>query len=424
MKLQLLGCSHHASSLEVRERLAFAPNQIGDALRKLKQQFPNTEVVLLSTCNRVELYVATSDVGTPPDYYQLVSFFANYHQLDADTLSRELYYHQGREAVRHLFLVASSLDSMVVGEAQILSQVKQSFATAEQEQSNGPVTQHVFQAAYRVAKRVASETQLNRRRVSIPSVAVAEYAKQLFETFQDKNILLLGAGKMGEETLRYLKNEGARTVAILNRNPKRAEPLAKKLGAFVDDWQQLENRIAWADLVVSTTASREAIVSVEQFQRVQERRADRLLFILDLAVPRDFDSRIGQFSNVYLYCIDDLQAICEKNRKAREKEWPKAEQIVEEETLRCVSDWYHRATAPTIRRLHQQANQIKNEELRRLLNKLGDLDPQSEEEIERSFDRLIKKMLHPPLESLRHEARQGAPHGLLAALRHLFQISE
>ena len=424
MKLQLLGCSHHASSLEVRERLAFAPDQLGDALRKLRHQFPNTEAVLLSTCNRVELYTATGDVDTLPDRQQLVAFLANYHQLDADTLSRELYYYQGREAVRHLFLVAASLDSMVVGEAQILSQVKQAFAAAEQEQSHGPVTHHVFQAAYRVAKRVANETEISRRRVSIPSVAVAEYAKQLFETFYDKNILLLGAGEMGEETLRYLKDEGAQTVAILNRNPERAQPLAEKLGAFVDHWQHLEQRIAWADVIISTTASREAIVTAKQFETVQQQRAERLLFVLDLAVPRDFDPRIGQFSNVYLYCIDDLQAICEENRKAREKEWPKAEGIVAEETVRCVSDWYHRATVPTIQRLHQQADQVKNDELQRLLNKLGDIDPRAEEEIKRSFDRLIKKLLHPPLESLRDEAQKGAPHSLLAALRHLFQISE
>ncbi|MFW6169541.1 MAG: glutamyl-tRNA reductase [Planctomycetota bacterium] len=424
MKLQLLGCSHHASSLELREQLAFAPHQLGDALRTLQQQFPETEAVLLSTCNRVELYVATSDLGTVPDREPLVAFLANYHQLDADTLSRELYYYQGREAVRHLFLVAASLDSMVVGEAQILSQVKQAFAAAEQEQSHGPVTHHVFQAAYRVAKRVANETEISRRRVSIPSIAVAEYAKQLFETFQDKNILLLGAGEMGEETLRYLKDEGAQTVAILNRNPKRAELLAEKLDAFVDDWQQLENRITWADLIVSTTASREPIVTLEQFETVQRQRAERLLFILDLAVPRDFDPRIGQFSNVYLYCIDNLQAVCDENRKAREKEWPKAERIVDEETVRCVSDWYHRATAPTIQRLHQQAEQVKNDELQRLLNKLRDIDPRSQEEIKHSFDRLTKKLLHPPLESLRDEARKGTPHSLLAALRHLFQISE
>ncbi|MFO7905834.1 MAG: glutamyl-tRNA reductase [Pirellulaceae bacterium] len=424
MKLQLLGCSHHASSLELRERLAFAPNQLGDALRKLQQRFPNTEAVLLSTCNRVELYVATSDRGPLPDHQQLIAFLASYHHLEANTLSRELYYYQGREAVRHLFLVAASLDSMVVGEAQILSQVKQAFAAAEQEQSHGPVTHHVFQAAYRVAKRVANETEISRRRVSIPSVAVSEYAKQLFETFQDKNILLLGAGEMGEETLRYLKDEGAQTVAILNRNPERAKPLAEKLGASVDDWQHLENRITWADLIVSTTASRETIVTVEQFETVQKQRAERLLFVLDLAVPRDFDPRIAQFSNVYLYCIDDLQAICDKNRKAREREWPKAARIVDEETVRCVSDWYHRATAPTIQRLHQQADQVKNDEIQRLLNKLGNIDPHSEKEIKRAFDRLTKKLLHPPLESLRDEARTGPPHGLLAALRHLFQISE
>lgn len=424
MKIQLLGCSHHASSLEVRERLAFTPDQVADAVGQLQREFPDTEAVLLSTCNRVELYVAATDDGTLPDFPELVTFLASYHQLDPATVVDEFYYYSGRDAVRHLFLVAASLDSMVIGEAQILAQVKHSFTIAEREQANGPVTHHVFQAAYRVAKRVANETQISRRRVSIPSVAVAEYAKQLFETFQDKHVLLLGAGKMGEETLRYLKREGARTVVVLNRNPERAKLLAEKLGASADHWQQLETRIAWADLIISTTASRQPIISTEQFGRVQQQRAERLLFVLDLAVPRDFDPGITHFSNVYLYCIDDLQAACEKNRKAREKEWPKAERIVDEETVRCLAEWNHRATVPTIQRLHQQADQVKNDELQRLFNKLGTLDQQSEHEIKRSFDRLTKKLLHPPLESLRDEAQKGTPHSLLAALRHLFQISE
>jgi len=424
MKIQLLGCSHHASSLEVRERLAFTPEQVADAVRQLQRQFPNVEAVLLSTCNRVELYVAVADTDTLPDFSRLIAFLADYHQLDPATIVNEFYYHSGRDAVKHLLLVAASLDSMVIGEAQILSQVKQSFTIAEREQSNGPVTHHVFQTAYRVAKRVATETQISRRRVSIPSVAVAEYARQLFETFRDKHVLLLGAGKMGEETLRYLKREGAQTVVVLNRNPQRAECLARKLGASSGDWRELESHIAWADLIVSTTSSRQPIISTAQFRQVQRQRSQRVLFVLDLAVPRDFEPGIAQFSNVYLYCIDDLQAACDENRKAREKEWPKAERIVDEETARCLADWNHRATAPTIQRLHQQADQVKRDELQRLFNKLGTIDQQSEEEIKRAFDRLTKKLLHPPLESLRDEAKKGTPHSLLSALRHLFQISE
>ena len=259
---------------------------------------------------------------------------------------------------------------------------------------------------------MANETEINRRRVSIPSVAVADYAKQLFETFEDKKVLLLGAGEMGEETLRYLRDEGARDIVVLNRNRERAESLAQRLDAVVDDWEQLDTRIAWADLIVSTTGAREPIVTAERFRAIQQQRSERLLFVLDLAVPRDFDPEIAQFTNVYLYCIDDLQAVCDQNRKAREKQWPKAERIVDEETTRFLAERNHRVTAPTIQRLRQQADQLKKDELQRLLNKLGAVDPHAQEEIERSFDRLVNKLLHPPLESLRDEAKKGSPHGL------------
>ena len=335
-----------------------------------------------------------------------------------------MFQYSDQEAVRHLFQVAASLDSMVVGEAQILSQVKQAFATAQAEHSTGPVTHHAFEAAYRVAKRVASETKINRRRVSIPSVAVADYAQQLFETFQDKKVLLLGAGEMGEETLRYLRDEGAHDVVVLNRNRERAECAG---AAFGSHRRYLgasfrADRLGRSDCQYH--GAREPIVTSRQFRDIEQTRAERLLFVLDLAVPRDFDPEIAQFSNVYLYCIDDLRAVCEKNRQAREKEWPKAERIVEEETLRFTAERNHRVTAPTILRLRQQADALKNDELHRLMNKLGEIDVRSREEIARSFDRLVNKLLHPPLESLRDEAKKGSPHGLLNALRHLFQIRD
>jgi len=424
MNVQLVGCSHHSSSVEVRERLAFTPDQAADALRRLQGLFPHSEAVLLSTCNRVELYLAATHLPTVPTHRDITHFLAEYHRLDTDSLLPALFQYSDMEAVRHLFRVAAGLDSMVVGEAQILSQVKQAFATAQAEQTAGPIMRHVFEAAYRVAKRVANETKINRRRVSIPSVAVGDYARQLFETFHNKKVLLLGAGAMGEETLRYLRDEGARDIVVLNRNQERARALALRLGACVDSWEHLMDRIAWADLVVSTTGASEPIVTSKQFDDIEQTRVERLLFVLDLAVPRDFDPAIAQFSNVYLYCIDDLREVCEKNRQAREREWPKADRIVEEETARFAAERNHRVTAPTILRLRQQADELKNDELCRLMNKLGEIDAHSRDEIERSFDRLVNKLLHPPLESLRDEARSGTPYGLLDALRRLFQISD
>lgn len=424
MNLHLVGCSHRSSSVDIRERLAFSRAQTVAALRALRAAYPAAEAVLLSTCNRVELYVAAEDVGDLPSHPQLVRFLASFQGLDDRDVLGHMYQYSGADAVRHLFTVASSLDSMVVGEAQILSQVKQAFAVAQEQQLTGPVTHLAFEAANRTAKRVATETDINRRRVSIPSVAVADFAKQLFETFHDKHVLLLGAGEMGEETLRYLRDEGAQHIVILNRNPARAEALALRVQAEVDSWQQLDARLTWADLVVSTTSAPEPVVTARRFHDIHRRRAQRPLFILDLALPRDFEPAIGQLSSVYLYCIDDLKTACERNRLAREEEWPKAQQIVAEETERFVADVKHRITGPTIRRLKEQAEELKRDELRRLLNKLGDADARTREEIERSFDRLVNKLLHPPLESLRDEASQGSPTRLLEALRHLFQITD
>lgn len=424
MKLRLVGCSHHASSVAVREQLAFNAEQTVDALAKFRLAYPEVEAVLLSTCNRVELYVGRGDAGALPTTNELISFLAEYHGVESIPLRDQLFCSEGTKVVRHLFFVAASLDSMVVGEPQILAQVKQAFAAAQEAGTNGPLGHHLFETAYKVAKRVATETEIHRRRVSIPSVAVADYAKQLFETFRNKKILLLGAGEMGQETLRYLNDEGAKEIVVLNRNRQRAEVLAQEITADVDDWDHLAERIAWADLIVSTTAAREPVVTAAQFRKLHQQRSERLLFVLDLAVPRDFEASIGGYTNVYLYCIDDLRAVCERNRKAREKEWPRAERIIEEEVERFLADRNHRATVPTIQRLRQQADRLKEDELERLWNKLGELDPQDRAEIEQSFGRLVNKLLHPPLASLRDEAKKGSHHSLLDALRHLFQISD
>jgi glutamyl-tRNA reductase len=424
MKLRMVGCSHHRTAVTIRERLAFSPQQTVAALRQLRERFPDCEAVLLSTCNRVELYLDADEPFEPPPAEQLVAFLAEFHGLDPQHIGADLFSHSDQDAVRHLFMVAASLDSMVMGEAQILSQVRQAFLAAQQEQSAGLRMRYLFDAANRVAKRVNTETEVSRRRVSIPSVAVADYVKQLFETVHDKRILLIGAGEMGEETLRYLGDEGARDIVIVNRHRSRAEQIARRVHGQVDDWSQLEPRLVWADLVVSTTGSREPIVTAEQFQLIEQRRDERLLFILDLAVPRDFDPEIGNCGNVYLYCIDDLQEICRRNREKREREWPKAKQIVDEETDRFIAELTHRGSGPTILRLKQQADQLKADELGRLWNKLGNVDCRSRQEIERAFDRLVNKLLHAPLESLRDEANQGSPHRLLDALRRLFQIPD
>jgi glutamyl-tRNA reductase len=424
MKLQMVGCSHHTAPVEVRERLAFSKEQAAEALRCFRLRYPQAEAVLLSTCNRVELYFASEAPEACPTHHDAAAFLAEFHGLGVEAIFNQLFEHTGEDFVRHLFTVAASLDSMVVGEAQILGQVKQAYELATSASATGPLTNAAFQAALRVAKRVATETAIQQKRISIPSVAVAEFARSIFERFDDKQVLLIGAGEMGEEALRYLIDEGAREIAIVNRNVSRAAELAERLAGQPRAWDDLHDLLIQADLVVSATGAPKPIVTAADFRPIVGARYQRPLLVLDLAIPRDFDPHIEQFPGVYLYSIDDLQAACERNRREREKEWPRAERIIEDETRRFMADLHHRATAPTIRRLKSRAEAVKAEELMRLFNKLGALDDRTQAEIQGAFDRLVNKLLHPPLESLRDEAEQGTPHGLLEALRRLFRLND
>ena len=425
MKVQLVGCSHHASAVNVRERLAFTPQQVEEALVQLRLRFPQTEAVLLSTCNRVELYTATENASLAPSHHEVAEFMAAYHGLRLFDVFDDLFERTGDDAILHLFTVAAGLDSMVLGEPQILSQVKQAYDLACLRNCAGPLTHSVFQAALRTAKRVTRETEISRKRVSIPSVAVADLACQFFERFDDKRVLVIGAGEMGQETLRYLADVGVCDVVVINRRLERAERLAQEWNGRPAPWERLLDELTEADLVVSTTGADRPIVTLDDYLRVEEARYQRPLFILDLAIPRDFDAAIDEHGlNVYLYSIDDLQQACEHNRKERERELPKAIAIVEEEAAAFMADLNRRATGPIIHRLKQGMQQPKDDELRRLFNKLPELNDRERAEIERSFDRLINKLLHPPLESLRDESQNGSPHALLDALKRLFQLKD
>jgi glutamyl-tRNA reductase len=424
MKLHLVGCSHHQSPLQVRERLAFSPAQAHEALRQLRQRFPQAEAVLLSTCNRVELYTAVDDGASPPSPDELAGFLADFHCVPLDEVLDELFQRQGEDAVRHLFAVAASLDSMVVGEAQIGAQVRQAFLLAQEEQCTGPLTKFVFDGALRAARRVAAETQVNQRRVSIPSVAV-DFARQIFERFDDKQVLVVGAGEMAAETLRYLRDAGAARLSVVNRSLPRAEELARQWQGRALPWEELPRALAESDLVIATTGAAQPVVDLPLYRRVEEARQQRPLCVLDLAVPRDFDPAIAEAGlNVYLYSLDDLEGECRRNRALRERELPQALQIIEEETAAFMADLHHRATGPLIARLKQDWERLKDDELRRLLNRLPGASDAERDEIRRAFDRLVNKFLHPPLESLRQESRHGTPHGLLDALRRLFRLDD
>jgi glutamyl-tRNA reductase len=428
LRLSMVGCNHRQSSLAVRERLAFSPAQTLDALAAWRVTHPESEAVLLSTCNRIELYAAADDpaaaLGTP----LLAEHLANFHNVPIEEIRGELMMLDDEAVVRHLFRVAASLDSMVVGEAQILSQVKQAYELACEIGSTGPVMHGFFQAALRVARRVAGETPLHRHRVSVPSVAIADFAGRIFERFDDKRVLVIGAGEMAQETLSYLTDAGARDVVVLNRDFKRAQSLAAEWRGHAAPWQELIQQLVSADVVVSTTGADRPVVTLDDYRKqVAPGRHQRPLFILDLAMPRDFAPAIRHELGVYLYGIDDLAEACERNREARAIALPLAERIIDAETRAFIADSRHRASGPVIARFRAELESAQTAELERLYKRLPGLDERARGEIRRFSDRLVGKMLHPPLESLRDASRDGSPHGLhglLEALQRLFQLKE
>jgi len=424
MKLRMIGCSHQTASVRARERVAFTTAQVPEALERFRNRFPLSEAVLLSTCNRMEIYLAALNSDECPSHRDIVEFVAGFHGLDAVDIFEDLFERTGEDAVRHLFTVAASLDSMVLGEAQILAQVKQAYELACAGDHAGALLNLAFQRAIRVARRIANETAVNQKRVSIPSVAVADFACQIFERFDDKRVLVAGAGEMAEETLKYLAQQGARRITIVNRSSERARALAESFKARSEPWDRLLDLIVESDLMISAVGAERPILTVDQFRTIAENRAQRALFLLDLAVPRNIEPEIGGFQGVYLYSIDDLSAACERNRKSREKELPKASRIVDEESRRFIFELRHRATGPTIQRLKERAEELKSDELSRLLKRLGPVEPHARDEIDRAFERLVNKLLHPPLESLRDHAERGAAHGLFDAFVQLFKLKD
>ena len=425
MNLRVVGCTHHEANLDVRQRLAFDRAEAATALADWQSLFPNTELVLLCTCNRVELYAAAAKRGDAPDPEKLIEALIGARQLSRKVVASEWLSLIDSAVVEHLFRVAASLESMVIGESQILAQVKQAYRVAQETGVSGPLMHELFQSALHTAKRVSGESSLHKHRVSIPSVAIAELASSVFETFDDKHVLVIGAGKMADETLRYLREAGQARIHVVNRSRERGESLAKKWAGQFHPWKNLWDQLSLADLAISTSGASESIVSAVDFRaHVVPRRHQRPMFILDLALPRDFDPAVGDALGVYLYSLDDLDRACQRNREARAAELPVAERIIAEEAGKFLAQLRHRASVPVITGLRAGLERPKSSELERLFQRLPHLDEQEKREIQQFADRLVNKMLHPPLESLRDASRNGNPHGLLDALRRLFKLED
>ena len=423
MNLQVIGCSHHQSNVALREQLAFTEQQVPSFLKLFYDRFPQSEAVLLSTCNRTEFYAVAQKPDLIPSQNEMIEFLAKQRGLSISDVDNDMFAHSDREAIEHLFSVAASLDSMVVGETQILSQVKRAYQLAVESNRTIPLTHQVFQSAIRVARRVSNETKIHSNRVSVPSVAICVLAKQIFERLDNKKILIVGAGEMAEETLNYVQSEGGKDIWITNRTLSKAEQLAAKFRGKVANWDSLEDQLATADLVVSTTGSTEPIITAEMFDNVDKARNQKPIFMLDLAIPRDIEAGISERLNVYLYTLDDLQKECEKNRKSRQSQYPKAVKIIDQETDSFFADVRRRSSGSTIAQLRKQADQSKTAELTRLMNRLDGVSDAHRAEIEQSFNRLVNKILHPPLKSLQDDSENESS-SLLDAMKKLFQLGD
>jgi glutamyl-tRNA reductase len=419
MKILLVGMNHRSASVELRERMAVdAPAPL---LQKLTRSDEIDEAVLLSTCNRVEVVALTRDPEAAR--LRLQSFFARDLARDLPEpgkLDQHVYVFDDAEAVRHVLRVASALDSMVVGEPQILGQTKEAYRVAAEAGCCGPILGRLFQYAFTTAKRVRSETRLAERPVSLARVAV-DLARQIFDPFADKKALLIGAGEMIEASLTALRDAGLAEVAVANRTPERAAELATRFDATAHGLDEIPSLLARADVVLTSIGANRPILQREDVELALRERAHRPLFLIDLGVPRNADPEINQLENVYLYDIDDLGAVSSENAEERRREAARGEAIVVEQQQRFDGWFAALRVVPTIRHLRSHAESIRCGELQRSLARLS-LGPDAEEAVDALTRSIVNKLLHVPMSRLKREAEREEGMAYLEVARVLFGL--
>ncbi len=408
--LILLGINHNTAPIEVRERLAIAPSRLADATRALAHQPGIREALILSTCNRVELLTvqdaqqnsetaAAENPGT-------LNFLYEYLNIPATDLKPHLYEFREREAVRHLFRVASSLDSMVVGEPQILGQVKESYTVGRDVGAVSTTLEGLLQRAFTVAKRVRTETQIGSSSVSIASVAV-DLARKIFDSLEGKTVLLVGAGKMSELAARHLIQQGATTILVANRTQAKAEQIAQNFNGHVIPFDQLYEQADRADIVITSTGAPQKIFGRSHGQHFLQRRRNRPMFFIDIAVPRDVDPGMNDVEGCFVYDIDDLQQVAQANLADRSREAEAAETIVTREVDKYLQRLQSLNAVPVIQSLQQYAESVRQAELRRSQSKLATLTPDQREAVDALTRSLTAKFLHHPLTGIRQAAQEG-----------------
>ena len=419
----MVGCNHRTAPVTVREKLAFSDDDCADALRQFNEQFPAAEAVLLSTCNRTEMYLARP-VRSKPTLQEAIAWLAECRGIALHEFSPSLYQHEDAEAVRHLFRVAASLDSMVVGESGILAQTKHALEIAKEAIPGKQSLRRLdalFQRALAVAKEVHTETQIAHGRVSVGSIAV-DFARQIFSNFADKTVLMIGAGEMGELTLRHMLETGPRRVLVTNRTAARAEELACRIKAEARPFEQLVDLVAQADIVLSCTGSPDPIITRQRFARLPEMRRYRPLLMIDMAVPRDIEPEVGDLQAVFVYNIDDLQQVTEQHVADRKDKIADSERIIEEAVDEYLRWQGSRDVGPTIFDLNARFDEIAGQEYEWLANKLSGASKRDRELIQQMLHRVVKKVLHEPTRTLHAKGRDGRGQIYAEAVRTLFNL--
>lgn len=422
----VIGCNHRSAPVEVREKISFGDEDAGRALRDLKTRYPECEAVLISTCNRMELYLASPLGGRPrPD--EAIDFIAEFHGVPAEEIIKSFYTYEDAAAVRHLFHVACSLDSMVLGESQILAQTRHGFELARAAGTVGKTLDGLFQRAFAVAKEAHTRTAIAAGRVSVGSTAV-DLARQIFSRFDDKIIMMVGAGEMGELTLTHLLDTGPKRLWVTNRTDARAVALAEKIAerhtvsVEAVPYAQWIDHLEEVDIVIASTAAPEPILTARQFAAIPARRNFRPLLLIDIAVPRNIDPQVAEADGVFLYNIDDLQGVVETSLAQRREAAGQCHQIIETHVIEYLQRRSRQDLGPLIAALQKRFRGIADCELQRILPKLGNISETDRQLIEQMLHRTIQKLLHEPITHLNNGASSEAVQTCADALRAMFNL--
>ncbi len=405
MTLVLIGVNHKTAPIALREKIAIGRDDLAETTRALAARPGVTECMIVSTCNRVEMLAAVEDGDV-----QLASFFSDYFGLDAGVLAPHLYEYRDREAVLHLFRMAASLDSMVVGEPQILGQVKEAFAVAREAGTVSSQLEHLLQSAFAAAKRARSETGIGSNSVSIASVAV-DMARKIFGSLQGRTVFLVGAGKMSELAARHLVQQGAGAILVTNRTHERARRMAEEFQGTVPPqvvpFEEVYEAAGRADIVISSTGAPHHIFRPEHGHAFLHRRRNRPMFFIDIAVPRDVDPEMNKLDGIFVYDIDDLQQVAATHMEERSRQAVDAEALIAQEVERFHQRQRTVSAAPAIVALQRKAEEIRLAEIERIHARLGTLTPEQLAAVEALTRGLVNKFLHPPMQALKHAARDG-----------------